>query len=150
LVLGHLGEQAQHTEPDQEAIRRLSGTEPERRPERIALRIRQVTEPVEQRRAQLMQAGERQLHLMLHAGRAHDAACRCPREQVVEQGGLADARLSPEHQHAALASPHTLQEPLQRLALAAPATQSRPGITLTHGCCRAYATATGDATGDSP
>ena len=67
-LLGRLGQQAQHREA-------RPGTGPggspslqaERHPQRVPLRCRQPLEPVEQRRAQVVQAGERELHLGLHA-----------------------------------------------------------------------------------
>ena len=40
------------------------------------------------------------------------------RRQVPQQGGLADARLAAEDQHAALARPHARDEPLEHVALA--------------------------------
>ena len=51
-----------------------------------------------------MQAGEGQLHLRLHARRADDPAALRPPGQVVEQRGLARARLAVQHQHPALAA----------------------------------------------
>jgi hypothetical protein len=57
-----------HSEPDQEVIRRRPFAQPEHRLQRGPLRRREAGDPVEQRRAQLMQRGEGQLHLGLHAG----------------------------------------------------------------------------------
>ena len=54
-------------------IRRRAGREAERRAKRIALRGRQVGQVGQQRRAELMQAGERELHFGLDAGRSRDA-----------------------------------------------------------------------------
>ena len=72
-LLGSLGHEAQRREADQEAIGLLARAQPERGLERVALRQRQPLEAVEQRAAQLMQAGERKLHLRLDAHRANDA-----------------------------------------------------------------------------
>ena len=49
---------------------------------------------VEERRAQLMEPGEGQLHLRLDARGAHDPAAGRVRQEVVEQRGLADAGLA--------------------------------------------------------
>ena len=81
LLLGRLGQQAEHRQPDEEAIRRRrrrSGRTPCL--QRVALRARQSLQPVEHRRAELMQAGEGELHLGLDAGRPGDPASRraCP------------------------------------------------------------------------
>ena len=53
--LGHLRQQAEHRQPDEEAIRRLARPQAERRAKRIALRTRQLLQPVQHRRAQLLQ-----------------------------------------------------------------------------------------------
>jgi hypothetical protein len=56
-LLGHLREQAQHRQSHDEAIRDGTGAEPEHDLERSSLRRREPVEPVEERCAQLMQAG---------------------------------------------------------------------------------------------
>ena len=61
--LGRLGQQAKDGECYCERIRGAVTLRPERRPERVALRYRQLGDPLEQRRAQLVQAGVRELHL---------------------------------------------------------------------------------------
>ncbi|MDA0161379.1 hypothetical protein OM076_13965 [Solirubrobacter ginsenosidimutans] len=62
-MLGGLAEEAQHGEADQKAIRCFAGVEAERRGQRVALRRRQTLESIQQRGAQLLEAGERQPHL---------------------------------------------------------------------------------------
>ena len=64
-----------------------------------------VRNPVEHRRAQVMQPGERQLHLRLHAGGPRDAAPAGPLGDVLQQRGLADPGLAAQYQHRALARP---------------------------------------------
>ncbi len=54
-----VGEERQHREADEEAVGRRAGAEAERRAERGALRRGEPLDPVEQRRAQLVQARER-------------------------------------------------------------------------------------------
>ena len=120
LFPGHLRQQAQHGQPDQEPVRRRPGGQAERGPQRIALRHRQLPGAAQHRRAQLMQARERQLHLRLHAHHAcHPAPVRPP-GQVIQQRGLTHARVATHHQGPALASPDRLDEPVQRVAFAAP------------------------------
>ena len=63
--LGRLGQQAEHGEADQEPIRRRPRGQAEDRPQRVTLWAGQPLETIEQRYAQLVQAGERQLHLGL-------------------------------------------------------------------------------------
>ena len=65
-----VGEQAEHCEPDQKAVRRPSCAKPECRSERVTLRAGQAIKTVHLGGAQLMQAGERKLHLRLRATRA--------------------------------------------------------------------------------
>ena len=77
-LLGHVGEQAQDGQADEEEIRRRPGTDAERRPQRIALRNRQTLEAIEHRRQQLMQPGERELHLRLDTGGTRHAAIPTP------------------------------------------------------------------------
>ena len=59
--------QAQHSQPDQEAVRGGSDTAAESHGQRLALRFRQFVDVIHQRRAQLLQAGEGQLHIGLNA-----------------------------------------------------------------------------------
>ena len=120
---GHLREQAQHGQPDQEPVRRRPGGQAERDPQRILLRHRQVPGAAQHRRAQLMQAREGQLHLRLHARRArHPAPARLP-GHIVQQHRLAHARVAAHHQRPALATPDRIDEPAQRVAFAAPVRQ---------------------------
>jgi hypothetical protein len=65
LVRGRLGQKTEYCEPDEQAIRRRPGLQPERNGERIALRLRQRVAPIQQARAQLMQRSERQFLLCL-------------------------------------------------------------------------------------
>ena len=100
-LLRHLGHEPEHGEPDQEAVRRRPGGHAEHGPERVALWGRQPLHPVEHRRAQLVQARERELHLRLHPdGPGDRQAGGCP-GQVIEQRGLADPRLAAHDQRPA-------------------------------------------------
>ena len=98
MLLGDLGQQAQDGQPDQEAVRRRPGTEAERGPQRSALRSRETLEATQHRRAQLVQPGERELHLRLDPGGARHPAARGVLDQVVQQRRLAHARLAAHHQ----------------------------------------------------
>src|SRR5262249_54072116 len=82
-------------QPDQEPVRRTSAAEPERDPQRVALRGRQPRQAIQQRRAQLVNAGERQLHLRFHPrGPGHPHVRRRP-GRVLQHRGLAPARPPP-------------------------------------------------------
>ena len=125
LLLGGVGQQAQDRQPDEEAIRRRSGAQAERRAQRVALRARQMLETAEHGRAQRMQAGERELHLGLDARRPGDPASLRGCRQVPQQRGLADPRLAAQDQHAALARAHSRDESFQHVALADTVEQAR-------------------------
>jgi hypothetical protein len=116
-LLRDVGKQAEHCEADHEAIRRRTRYEPERRAQRVPLRAGESLETVEQRRAQRMQAGVRELHLGLDPGGAGDPAARRVRCDVLEQRCLAHARLAAEDEHPALAALHAADQPVQLLAL---------------------------------
>jgi len=92
--LGHLGKQAEDREGHEEALRRLATLQSERHPQSVLLRLRQRIELAQHRRAQLVQPGERQLHLGLHAGGARDAAAGGALRDVLQQRGLAYACLA--------------------------------------------------------
>ena len=84
-----------------------------------------MLEAAEHGRAQRMQARERELHLGLDACRPGDTAPVGSLGQVPQQGGLADAGLAAEDEHAALTRAHARDEPLQHVPLALTVDQSR-------------------------
>jgi hypothetical protein len=113
-------------------VRGGAALQPEGDAQRILLRAGQPPEPVEHRRAQLVQSGERELHLRLDARRPRDAAPRGAPGGVLQQRRLADPRLAAQDQHPALTGPDALHQTVQRLALAPPAEQSAPSIAIRH------------------
>ena len=130
--------------------RKRSGASPSRRPNAVPSASRcgpgSRSSRSSERRAELMQARERELHLRLHARRPRDPAARRALHQVLQQRGLADARLAAQHQHPALTRAHARQQLIQRLALAGPAEQPRHAIKCRHGHARAYGRPGGRAT----
>jgi hypothetical protein len=92
---------------------------------------------VEQRRAELMQAGEGQLHLGFDADRRGEPASGRTSTHVLQQRGLADPRLAAEDQDATSTTSNVCQQPIQRPALAASTTQARPRIRARHRRWRA-------------
>ena len=121
LLLGHVGEQGQGREGDEEPIRRRPGADAERGLQRIALRHREALEAIQHRREQLMQPGEGELHLRLDAGGTHHAAARRLLDHVFQQRRLAHARLAAHDQRPALARANRFDQPVEHLAFAAPA-----------------------------
>jgi hypothetical protein len=88
----------------------------------------------EHRSAQLVEAGEGQLHLGLDARGPGDPAPGRALGQVVQQRGLAHAGLASHDQHLALARVDAGQEPVQPRLLALPAPQFGPALTSCHEC----------------
>jgi hypothetical protein len=85
VLLGHVGQKAQHRQPDQEPIWRRPGTHAERGPQRLALWSREPLEAVQHRPQQLVQPGEGELHLRLDPGDASHPAAGRLLGQVVQQ-----------------------------------------------------------------
>jgi hypothetical protein len=73
-LLGGVREQAQHGQADEEPIRRRAGTQAEGGAQCLALRDRQVLEPHQERRAELLQPREGEPHLGFDARRSCDGA----------------------------------------------------------------------------
>jgi len=83
----------------------------------------EMLDQIEERDAQLLDRRERELHLPLDAAGAGDAELR-PRDGcVLEQRGLADARLPVHHERPAGPAARGLQHAVDRLALALPPEQ---------------------------
>ena len=85
LLLGDRRQQAEHRQPHEEAVRRRPPAQAERRGQRLALRAGKAVEMVQHRRAELMQAGERELDLGLVARHARDPT----RRRALRAGGSA-------------------------------------------------------------
>jgi hypothetical protein len=153
-VPGHLGQQAQGGQADQEPVRCRPGAEAERGPQRVALRRRETPQAVQHRRAQLVQRRERQLHLRLDTHRAHHPAARRLPGQVLQQRRLAHPRLAPHHQSTAFTRTHSRRQPAEHAALDVAAGQlrhrSRPGNQRVPGAGVAAAAAPGEGSPSTP
>jgi hypothetical protein len=121
LVAGRLRQQAQQRQPDEEAVGRLAGPQAQRRADGRGLGIGQLGQAAEHGRAQLVQPGERQLHLGLDPHRPGDVTPLGPVLDVVQQHRLAHPGLAPHHQDLALPGARLGQQAVQRLAFAAAA-----------------------------
>ena len=97
LLLGGFGQQPEHRERDEEAIGRRAVDQAEGRVQRVALRPRKVREPIEHRGADLVERGERELHLRLDASQAEvfDAVAR-EASQVIGRESTALLRYDPD------------------------------------------------------
>ena len=116
---GHVGQQAEHGQADQEPVRRGAGADAERRAERLTLRARQPLQVPEHRRAQLVHRREGELHLGLDTGRPHHPASQRVSGQVIQQRRLARPRLTAQHQRPALTHANRLDQPVEHAALTA-------------------------------
>ena len=119
---GHVGEQAQDRQPDEEAIGWRARHQPERRAQRVPLRPRQPLETIEHRRAQLVQAAEGELHLGVDPGGPGHAPFGCPLQRVLEERRLPDPRLAAQHEHTAVPGPYAFEHTIDaRTLVPAPA-----------------------------
>src|SRR5262249_21254720 len=94
--------------------------------------IWQASEIAQHRRAELMQASERKLHLGLNAHCSRHTETRRLLLQVIQQHCRAYSSLAAQDQDLALPGPRLSQQPVQRRQLSPPATQSEPGMTVGH------------------
>ena len=100
-----------------------SPNQSERDTKRLALGMWEACHKLEERRTQLLNRRERELHLRLHPGRPGNPKLAPSRGRVLEQGGLADARFAVHHHHPATPAAHAIQQSVEHLALAFPAEQ---------------------------
>jgi hypothetical protein len=101
LFLGHVGQQAEGRQADQKPVRWVARTQSERHTEDLALG-RQLVEPIEHRRAELVQETKRKLHLRLHADGPCNPEPRGRLDGVLQKGRLADSGLPPQDERPAL------------------------------------------------
>src|SRR4051794_14007528 len=127
LLFSHLRQQVEDREPDEKRIRRPSRAQAKRNFHRLSLRIRQVLDEIEARRAQLLERREREFHLPFDSVGASDPEVRSRPNRILEQGGLADARVPVYDEDAAVAVPRGSQQAVEPLALALPAKQLHCG-----------------------
>ena len=125
LRLGHLRQERERGETDEEAVRCRAGRETERDLQRLLLRCGEHVEVVQQRPVELVQPRERQLHLGLDARDLQHPEVAGLADDVVQQRALADARFAPQHQHPAAGGARVDQQPVQRLPFAGAASERR-------------------------
>jgi hypothetical protein len=131
-LLRGVGEQGQDGQADQEPIRSVSVSEAERGTQCVALRARQLGNPIQHRRAHLVQPRKREFHLGLDARCTRNVATLSLLDQVLEQGGLPDTCLAAQDEYLALTSPGIGNDATKRLALGAPAMQPLPRKGIRH------------------
>jgi hypothetical protein len=124
-LLGGLRQQAEGRHSDQERIRGRPGTVSERDGKGVALWLREALGELQDGGAQLLQRRVGELHLPFDADGAGDLELPRRLDRVLQQRGLADARLSVHDQDPAVPAPGGLQQPSEHLALRLPAEQLR-------------------------
>jgi hypothetical protein len=122
-LLGRRRQQAQRRKRDQEPVGRLALSQTECDAKGVRLRRGQLIEPAQQGRAQLVDTGERELHLRFHTRDPRDAEPRCLPCGVVQQGGLPDPRLPAQDQRRAAAVANRREQPVEDFPLAIPVQQ---------------------------
>jgi hypothetical protein len=134
---GHLRQQAEHGQADQEPIRRGPRFQAKRYAERGPLRPRQPAQTIEHRPAQLVQRGEGQLHLRLDPDRPGHLQVRCLPDRVVQQGRLPGARFAPDDQYRAVSVTRLVEQPAQDLAFVPSPEQPAGSARQSFGTCQA-------------
>jgi hypothetical protein len=104
-LLGNLSQQSEHRQPHLEPVRCRAEAKTERDLDGLALRSREALERAKHRPEQLLQPGERELHIGLHARRPSDDASRRLFDELLEQGCLADPRLAADNHDSAASRP---------------------------------------------
>ncbi len=127
---GGVGEEVQHRQAHQKPVRWRTVRHPERRAEGTPLRCRQPVQMIEEGQTQLMYSRVRQFHLGLHARCTRDATRNNPVGQVIQQRGLADTGLSPQHEGSALPGTYGIDELVEDPALVAAPDQLTHRSTL--------------------
>ncbi len=131
-VLRRPGEQGQHGQSDQEAVRKVSGGRPERHAQCVALWGGQFVDLGEERCAQLVEARVGQLHVRFDALGPGDRHVRRAGCRVFQQYGLPHAGLSAEDPYAGLTGAWSGQEFVEHRAFPVPADQVGK-LTGVHG-----------------
>jgi hypothetical protein len=90
------------------------------------LGLREALHELEERGTELLNRRERELHLRLDPERPGDPELGPSLGCVLEQGGLADARVAVHHQHAPVPAVHAVKQPIEHLTFAFPAEQPPP------------------------
>jgi hypothetical protein len=104
-LAGQLGQQAERPKSDEELVGcgcGLGVDQPERSPERGGLGEGQAVDPVQDRPQQLVQGGKGQPDLGLDPRRAEQLEVAGLPGGILQQGVLADAGLTADHEHAAV------------------------------------------------
>jgi hypothetical protein len=117
MLLRRVGQQAEQGQSDQKSIWLRARAQPERGRHGVTLWRRQPSATVQQSRAQLMQAGERELHLPFGPKCAQDPASLGALDGVLQERRFADSVLAAEHQHRGLPQPRFCQQPIEPRAL---------------------------------
>ena len=124
-----LRKETENRERHEERVRSWACAEPDGDVERVALRARETLTQSQDRRAQLLYCGERELHLTFDAGGSDDSHGRGPLDRVVEERCLADSRVAMDDERAAASVTSGLHQPVKGRPLAFPTQQPHPGVT---------------------
>ena len=102
-------------------IRSRSGDVPEVNPKAVLAASRcgsgSDLETMHHRRAQLVERGEREFHLGLHTRRVHHRVSRCGGDEMLQERGLANARVAPHHECSTPPDTDIVEQLVERAAL---------------------------------
>ena len=131
VLLRRLGEESENRESDEERVRCRPDTKSEGDLERLALRLGQTLAKRQDRRTELLDGGERELHLAVDAGSPDDPERPGPRHRVVEERGLADSRVAMDDERPAIPVTSGLHRSVDSRSLALPPQQLQLALTST-------------------
>ena len=120
-------QQRQRRGADQKAVPGRTRTDAERRFKRLSLALRKRGDVIEQWPADVEKRGKLELCLGLEPDRAHHRALRL-RGRMVQQRGLANARLAEQDKDLRLSGASTTEQPVKTRALAVPADQHHANL----------------------
>jgi hypothetical protein len=123
LVCAQLRQQSEYGKRHQEPIWRVAAAQAEGNTQGVALKLWESFQMVESRGAKLLERRECQLEFPLSPRSPQNPKVRCRRDSLLDEGRLADARLSKHNERFAPAIPSRRQQPVKYSELALPTEQ---------------------------
>ena len=146
-LLGGVGQQRQRPDADQEAVGLALVRQPERAAQRARLRLGEPVDPVLERPQQLVQRRRTGAQPRTRCRSPAARGSRSPRRRVLEQRGLADARLAAQDQRTAGPAASRVEKPVRAL----PSRSRDRSACVGRSVTRAHRTSDrGLGTGDRP
>src|ERR1019366_9251963 len=111
-IVSHLGKQSEYSEAEKERVRGKPGGQAKRGADRLPVGRGEAVQAPEHRRAQLVKPGIGELHLRFDTRGVLDAAASVRADEILEQEGLTDPRLTADDERGA----HPFMEPSDEMS----------------------------------